>query len=375
MKSKKLFFSLVLLSSLLISCDVTSLPGESSLPSEEASESETSTSNEQSEHSEQSESTSTEPLDTYFVAFWLDTSSSDPYAEFELAEGTPISFPANPTHESFTFDGWYLESARAPFEEYTPIYEDTDLYAKWVGEAATDGKYQIVGELENSNLDEINWDTTSEQSFFAISGPGEYYLEIELGYGAEFKIRETAMSWDGLVLGYEDINDNDRTNHLSEGEFGNIKIESAGTYYIEIIPSEEYLFIEIISSDVSNGVTLENAPSVSALRLIGDLADVNSLVTWDIAPYDESSLFLTTDSVTFYTNEITINEGGAFKVKEPGLDWDEGLELNYGNIWHSDRRGFVSRGENNNVLINEDGVYIIVVTVNRLVPRLLITKI
>lgn len=374
MKTKKLLFSFILFGSLLTSCNL-SLPSSEASGSQGSEETETSAVSEQTS-GEASGETSVDPnLDTYFVSFWTDVNASDPYAEYELAIGTPITFPAPPTHATFTFDGWYLEGAKTPFVELTPITDDVDLYAKWKGDTVTDGKYQIVGELENSNLSEVSWDTTSAQSFFEIAGPGEYYLEIELGYGAEFKVRETATGWDGFVLGYDNINENDRTNHFSSGgDHGNVKIESAGTYYIELIPSEDYLFIEIVDSNVSAGVTVEQVPVVTALRLIGDLAVSGSLVSWDITPFDESSLLTTADNVTF-SIEIAINEGGAFKIKEPGSGWNEGLELNYGNIWHSNRRAFTSRGENNNVLINEDGVYVIEVSVNRAVPKLVITKI
>lgn len=404
MKVKKYLFSLFLLSGLLVGCNFglakesseqksssAALSSETSItteetssPSEEVSEDisedvSEDVSSESSDVTEESTSTPSLPsedAEMYFLAFWLDEFSGTPYAEYELAKGTLITFPAPPTRADYTFDGWYLEDSRVPFAEYTPISDDTDLYAKWQSDLATDGKFALVGDLKNSNLSSVNWETDSPDGFLNLSGDiGFYEITLELGYGAEFKIRETGLGWDGIVLDYHNINEGDRTSYISEsGEFGgNIHINSAGTYFIEAAPSDGYLYIEIISTDVSEGVVIEDLPLLAGLRLIGDLNDAESTVTWDVAPYDESALF---DKVSDYvfTKEVNINADGAFKIKEPGLDWDEGIEVNYGNIWVNDRKAFIAMGEHSNIVINTDGRYLLTVTV-RAVPRLVIEQI
>ncbi len=88
-------------------------------------------------------------LETVTVTF--DTVGGPAIASVELGQGTELGEPAKPSKEGFLFEGWYTDSAYTePFSFATPIDSETTLHAKWL--KAVTVMFDTVGRTEIASV-------------------------------------------------------------------------------------------------------------------------------------------------------------------------------------------------------------------------------
>lgn len=131
--------------------------------------------------------------DTTVYAKWLsfftitfDSVDGSAVAPVKAVQGKLAVKPADPTRDSRSFDGWYLDSAyQQPFDfETTVITRDIKLYAKWaMPQGVTDA---ITIKIEKAQLDvtytiERSGNNLQYDSCFVCNdGPADWYVNNEL---------------------------------------------------------------------------------------------------------------------------------------------------------------------------------------------------
>ncbi|MBR2186213.1 MAG: InlB B-repeat-containing protein, partial [Lachnospiraceae bacterium] len=65
----------------------------------------------------------------YVVVF--DSNGGSPVSPQRITEGEKLSEPDSPGREGYTFDNWYLDGERTPFDFNTPVFSDLTITASW----------------------------------------------------------------------------------------------------------------------------------------------------------------------------------------------------------------------------------------------------
>ena len=205
----------------------------------------------------------------YFVTFWK--TADEIYETVTVEEGKTVTLPEEPEIEDELFRGWYVDlAAEIVFDHLLPITSDIDVFAKWEQAAPSYTLLHLIGEPENTNLSYISWgvndyDPRSLLSYDPVTTL--YTLEIELGYGAMFKIKEPLKEWnteetgyDNTELTYLDLSFDSDLAYLIETVNYDIHVLHAGIYSLEVnLNAEKRLTIRYVSEPVSEGVT-QNPP-------------------------------------------------------------------------------------------------------------------
>ena len=70
--------------------------------------------------------------DLVTYCWYLGPDDPFPAAGIDHEKGTKPAMPPEPAREGMTFEGWFADKALTiPFDFDVPLYEDTDIYAKW----------------------------------------------------------------------------------------------------------------------------------------------------------------------------------------------------------------------------------------------------
>ncbi|HZJ89235.1 MAG TPA: InlB B-repeat-containing protein [Bacilli bacterium] len=237
------------------------------------------------------EPSSEEPLTYYTVTFYKKVNVV--HAELLVAEGELITVPLDPVIAGDEFIGWYFDlDFELPFDPAHVVTRDLSLYAKWASDEVVIPEYtplHFIGETENLNLSYISWgiDAADERSYFTYDSVTETYTyEIELGYGATFKIKEPFKEWnteetgyDNIELTYFDLNAESDLEFLTQTANYDIEILNAGVYLLTIdLNANEALTVTYINEPISEGVTL-NPPLEYTVTFYLDLTTYYAEVT------------------------------------------------------------------------------------------------
>lgn len=99
-------------------------------------------------------------------------------------------------------------------------------------------------------------------------------------------------------------------------------------------------------------------PDTRTFHIIGDLQNTEYENTWNTADDHYVNTHLTVaDDKNLFTIEIEIGFMGKFKVKIPGMGWDEGQEYDYTDIPEALVPDYVIEGDTRNVQVTTAGLY------------------
>lgn len=238
------------------------MPSDSEAPSATPSDSETLSET----PSESSSSSSSEQPTHYTIMFYSD---SYLFTTVDVAVGSALVLPPQPEKTGYTFSGWFYDmDTKTAYDENAPITASFSLYAKWLADTPTGQAFHIIGDPQNSALSTIHWLTIEqyhEDSLLVYSAINLHYQTIlELGYGAEFKIKEPGKAWNdydnnvmyGDEFGYLALDKKSSLDKLETGENGNIIVLVPGFYTITLtLGAEQPLLIYYNAAATSPGVT------------------------------------------------------------------------------------------------------------------------
>ena len=188
----------------------------------------------------------TTPVEKHTVFFWMGPTESL-YKEVEVEHGKKVEKPTAPTKEGFTFIDWYADKAlETKFNFDKADEEDLDVYAKWSKDyVPSENQFHIVGDLQNTDLEYINWEPTDmtkidERSYMTLSeGVNIWTIELEIGYLGKFKIKQPGIEWNaGIEFNWKHVREvkegGEVPAYLKEGDMDNIQITDCAKYKIEL---------------------------------------------------------------------------------------------------------------------------------------------
>lgn len=190
---------------------------------------------------------------THTVEFYA-SNLGDFYVAVTVNHNDKVARPAvPPAPTNFKFDAWYADTLFAKKFDFTlPITKDTRVFAKWEQNkpyVADERIFHVVGELNNPELDYINWNAGGEEgvNYDARSyltkdeHTNLYTIELQIGALGEFKVKVAGAAWDtDLEFGYSSIDPRDYNEHIDDGDSGNIKVLTAGLYKIQVETTFEW---------------------------------------------------------------------------------------------------------------------------------------
>lgn len=93
--------------------------------------------------------TETNEVITYQITF--ETNGGSVITALTVDENTQPTLPANPTKESYEFDGWYLDEALTISYVLSPITSNITLYAKWSLIPSMEVSVDLIDEMVVNN--------------------------------------------------------------------------------------------------------------------------------------------------------------------------------------------------------------------------------
>lgn len=209
-----------------------------------------------------------QPAETFTVSFWL--TDTGHYKDVDVEKGKAVEAPADPTRDGYEFLGWTEQGVEELYDLTKAVNADLDLYAKWeVLFSADPLSYTLVGNLQNSDYAEHEWDTETEVLMMqrTAEDKNEFAITVDLGYNAEIKVKSFEPGWnDNYNYGasafttIDDPANYGPIDYEAELKQDNLVIKNAGNYEI------------VLTTNVVAGVTMGNEARVKITRL-GDPLD------------------------------------------------------------------------------------------------------
>lgn len=158
-----------------------------------------------------------------------------------------------PAPINFNFEDWFADMKyEKKFDFAKPIKKDTQVFAKWKENrpyVSDERKFHVVGELNNPDVDYINWEAVGEEgvtwdvrSYLVKDADTNLFtIELPIGEDGQFKVKVAGVGWGGdLEFGYGNIDPADYNEHIEGADYGNIKVLTAGLYKIEVETTFEW---------------------------------------------------------------------------------------------------------------------------------------